>query len=170
MESWYSKMVPALSTLSIRRPYQETQRSNELQIIYEASQSFYAIIYNSSNQIWNTTGTPGFVSQVQVDWADYAVALTETAVSSGRYVANLPASADGNYQIWFYLGSSPATTDPLIGVAHWLGQIGDSLDATMSSRLASASYTAPANSDISDIKDQTDQLVFVGDEVKATVD
>ncbi len=44
----------------------------------------------------------------------------------------------------------------------------DNLDATVSSRLASASYTAPANSDIAAIKVKTDQLTFNGSYVYST--
>ncbi len=44
------------------------------------------------------------------------------------------------------------------------------LDATVSSRLATASYVAPDNTKIGEIKTQTDKLKFTGDDVKATLD
>jgi hypothetical protein len=46
----------------------------------------------------------------------------------------------------------------------------DNLDAAVSSRLAASAYTAPANADISAIKAKTDNLAFVGTDVKATLD
>jgi len=44
------------------------------------------------------------------------------------------------------------------------------IDAAISSRLASAAYTAPDNTKIGEIKTQTDKLKFEGDDVKATLD
>jgi hypothetical protein len=43
----------------------------------------------------------------------------------------------------------------------------DNLDTTISSRLASASYTAPSNSDITAIKTKTDQINFTGSDIQA---
>ena len=44
------------------------------------------------------------------------------------------------------------------------------LDASVSSRLAASAYEAPDNASIAAIKAQTDQLSFVGSDVKATLD
>ena len=47
------------------------------------------------------------------------------------------------------------------------------IDTTISSRLATAAYTAPANADIAAIRDQTDKLAFSGAgpyDIKATLD
>lgn len=54
---------------------------------------------------------------------------------------------------------------PVIGAAPLTN-----LDAAVSSRLAAAAYTAPDNSSIAAIKAKTDQLQFVGTDVKATLD
>lgn len=45
--------------------------------------------------------------------------------------------------------------------------LGNNLDAAISTRLATSGYTAPANSNISAIKAQTDQLTFTGNNVNA---
>ena len=46
----------------------------------------------------------------------------------------------------------------------------DNLDVSVSSRLAAAAYSAPDNAGIAAIKAKTDQLEFVGTDVKATLD
>jgi len=83
-----------------------------------------------------------------------------TALGGGLYSYTLSTdnSSEGEYAAIF------KTTDSTVDSQHipslWvLGRAGvENLDAATSSRLASASYTAPANSDIVAIKSKTDAL------------
>jgi len=83
-----------------------------------------------------------------------------TAIGGGLYSYTLSSdnSSEGEYAAIF------KTTDATVDAQHipslWvLGRAGvENLDATTSSRLASSGYTAPANSDISEIKAKTDNL------------
>jgi len=103
---------------------------------------------SSTNQI---TLSGGKVSLVTADigavW-DVTLASHVTAGSTG-FALNAASSA----------GDPWATSLPGAYGAGTAGKIvGDNLNATVSSRLASASYTAPDNSDITAIKAKTDNL------------
>jgi hypothetical protein len=103
-----------------------------------------------------------------------AISCPETG-STGFYSGNMAGSA-GTYQIAFraaganvgsgsivwdgtaeVASSAPTAAAVASAVRTELTEISN-LDASVSSRLASASYTAPANSDISAIKSKTDSL------------
>jgi hypothetical protein len=83
-----------------------------------------------------------------------------TALGGGLYAYTLSTnnSAEGEYAAIF------KTTDSTVDSQHipslWvLGRAGvENLDAATSTRLASSSYTAPANSDVAAIKAKTDNL------------
>jgi hypothetical protein len=107
--------------------------ANEIQLLgYPAGQTIYAIVRNSSGQVWYETGgdfeTWGTGSRSEVD---YAITLTDKL--GGLYLGNFPSSipaGTGNDKIYGYktivylqLGAQPASTDNIIGGQYikWTG-------------------------------------------------
>lgn len=87
-----------------------------------------------------------------------------TAVGDTR-LANLDAAV--STRSTYAGGDTSGTTTLLSRLTALRAGLLDNLDATISSRLASASYTAPDNTDIGAIKTQTDKLAFTGSLVNA---
>jgi hypothetical protein len=78
----------------------------------------YTRLKNESGQIYQTTGTPAFVTYVVANVANYKLLTPETPAASGDYEATMPAgAAAGNYTWAHYklIGSDPAISDPLVG-------------------------------------------------------
>jgi len=109
------------------------------------------------------TGKTGLTVTIDIynpSGTQIVTAGSATALGGGLYSYTLSTdnSSEGEYAAIF------KTTDSTVDSQHipslWvLGRAGvENLDAATSSRLASASYTAPANSDIVAIKSKTDAL------------
>ena len=101
--------------------------SSEVRVRGSATgQTLYFRILGSGSAVWSTSGgTGGFEAYNSLDWADYAVSLTEqgsTAIYQGNFPAAVPAGVfdiDARRQI----GASPATTDVTVatGSEEWNG-------------------------------------------------
>lgn len=98
---------------------------------------------------------------------DARIANLDATVSSRTKPADTQAAVTLVTTLTTYTGNTPQTGDAFarLGVAGvGLTNIGDArmagLDATISSRLAGASYTAPDNAGITTIKTQTNKLTF----------
>lgn len=86
--------------------------------------TLYALIRNSSAQVWNGSAFETYNSS---NWSTYDVAMTEQA-SSGYYTAAFPSAISaGKYSFMIHqqLGGSPATGDYIIGGGsiYWNGTI-----------------------------------------------
>lgn len=82
--------------------------ANELQAQATAGQTLYAVLLNSTGQIWNGTT---FVTIAGANWTAYDIALTEA--TAGIYLGAMPAVGAGTYQFVVYVraGGAPAITD-----------------------------------------------------------
>lgn len=149
--------------------------AGELQIGTNISGStVYAVLRTATGTVWNGTAFEAFNA---ANWTTYDIALTEQG-TSGYFVGTMPAVAAGFYSITYHrqAGAGPVITDQFLASEdlEWSGtaivyQSGDSfarigadgagltalgdtrlanLNATVSSRLAAASYTAPDNAGI----------------------
>lgn len=87
----------------------------------------YVTIRSTARQYWNTSGTPAFENLTVANWANYAIALTETPASSYFYVGSWPAtlSTAGFYwvDVFRQLGAGAAISDMLLGtlLGYWDG-------------------------------------------------
>lgn len=103
---------------------------NELNTIATSGSSIYAIIRNSSNQIWQPT-TSTFVTEVDGDFANYPISLTEQG-ATGFFSADFPTAIteSGVYLIAIYKGAG-SEADPFVsgGTINWNGS-GESSDMT----------------------------------------
>lgn len=80
-------------------------------------------------KMWDTTGTPNFVTIVTANWANYAVAMSETVAGSYLYNGTFPAISGNMVAGWYYAdmykqaGGSPAISDTMIGtfLGYWDG-------------------------------------------------
>lgn len=162
--------------------------ASEIQCTHTATgKNLYALIRNSTGGVWNGSS---FVSYATANLSTYATSLIEQGTASRYYAATFSASiATGVYNVAVYerQGASPAEGDPLVaaGQVEWNGSTvvaldtrapsstalsnvtwtdtkAGYLDATVSSRLATAGYTAPDNTNIGAIKTQTDKFSFDG--------
>ena len=100
--------------------------ANEIHIDYDSGNTLYAIIRNSSGQVWYLTG------QVFEAWgtggrtaADYAIALTDKG--GNKYVGDFDTNISaGRYTIQAFLqtGANPADSDGLAGSGEivWTGK------------------------------------------------
>lgn len=94
--------------------------AHEIQAQTTTGQTIYAVLLNSSGQIWNGTT---FVTINGANWTAYDIALTEAA--GGLYLGDMPAIGAGAYQFTAYAqaGASPATSDTQVdtGSIAWDG-------------------------------------------------
>ncbi len=91
--------------------------ANEIHIDYESGSTLYAVVRNSSGQVWEVAG------QAFEAWGasghdadDYDISLTDK--SGDRYVGNFDTNISaGRYtvQVFLQLGANPADADPLVG-------------------------------------------------------
>ena len=119
--------------------------ANEVQLAYAHSNNLYFRIFNSTGQVWNTSGTPAFETWAGGNVTDYDIALTGTGGSF--YLGTFPTMVDGTYSVVAYLraGGAPAVNDGVISGATmiWL----DGAELTVSSlRLELAMPTTKAGS------------------------
>lgn len=84
----------------------------------------YAVLTrNSDGYVWNGST---WVTFAVANLSTYAVSMSESPASSGRYACTFPSGADaGNYS-WTVskrVGGSPATSDPMVGggESYWDG-------------------------------------------------
>jgi len=98
--------------------------ANEIRQFYPTGYTLYAVIRNTSGQVWYPTGeafeTWGTGARTA---ADYDIALTEY---QGSYIGDFDSSVDaGRYDVQVFLqsGGAPADTDNMVGVTQivWSG-------------------------------------------------
>jgi hypothetical protein len=76
--------------------------------------SLYAVVFDRHNKVYDPAS--GLVNLVVANWADYAIALTETPSGSYIYAANFPDLANGDYIVRvFDIGTGQEISDTLIG-------------------------------------------------------
>jgi len=135
--------------------------SNELHAYATSGLTLYAVLLNSTGQLWNGSA---FEAYNGANWTDYDIALTEAG--AGIYLGNMPAVAAGSYSYAVYeqAGANPATTDTLRGTGYleWSGSA-----VVAQSGDAYARLGAPAGASVS-----ADIAVIdgVADSIKSTVD
>lgn len=100
--------------------------SNELQLppgIAPTGSTVYAMVYDSTGQGWNTTGTPAF-GTLTATRGDFDIAMTEIS-GTGMFRASMVGTAGfRRWQYWLQPGASPsATADILVGSGYgwWSG-------------------------------------------------
>lgn len=95
--------------------------ANEVQLAYAVGNNLYFRIFNSTGQVWNTSGTPAFETWADPNVTDYDIALTGTGGSF--YQGTFPQLDDGMYSVVAYLraGGTPAVGDGVIssGEMEW---------------------------------------------------
>ena len=103
--------------------------SNEFQHRSDATgDTLYVTIRNLARQYWSQAGyTPAFESFAVANWADYAIALTETPAGGYFYVGDWPTglTTRGWYlmEVFKQAGVSPDISDTLVGkyASYWNG-------------------------------------------------
>lgn len=95
--------------------------ANEISLAYAVGNNLYYRIFNSTGQVWNTSGTPAFEAWADGNVTDYDIALTGTGGSF--YLGTFPALDDGTYGVVSYLraGGAPTVSDGVIssGFMEW---------------------------------------------------
>lgn len=91
--------------------------ANEIHVDYQSGNTLYAVVRNSSGQVWYPAG------QTFEDWGtgghdadDYDISLTDK--SGDRYVGNFDNNISGDrytVQVFLQAGANPADTDNLVG-------------------------------------------------------
>lgn len=95
-----------------------------IEIGSQSGLTLYALIRNSSGQVWNGSSFEAYNSS---NWSTYDIAMTEQS-QSGYYTATFPAAISaGKYSFMVHLqqGGSPALGDPIYGAGSlsWNGTI-----------------------------------------------
>jgi len=91
--------------------------ANEIRAHYPVfgSTLYGALLRMSDGQVYNGAG---FEPVTAARWPNYGLALTEqdAANGTGFYYGNMPAVADGLYEVWIFRrsGASPVPTDSLV--------------------------------------------------------
>lgn len=90
--------------------------AGELQTEFQSGVTVYAVLRNTSAQVWNTSSL-AFESYLTANLANYVISTTEQGTASGHYAGNLPSITTGIYYVTFKqrLGGSAAETDTTIG-------------------------------------------------------
>lgn len=116
--------------------------AGEIRTRYSATGAtiYRQIVRASDGYIYN--GSAFAAVPTAASWSSYSSALVEQSTTQ-YYYGDFPSIAAGLHNVYLYLqsGGSPATTDTLLEVQtiDW----GGSAETTVTSRLASSSYTAP---------------------------
>lgn len=96
--------------------------ANELIINYPTGATLYALLFDSTGQIWNGSS---FVAPGSASWIDYDIAMSEVATATGVYLGTMPAAAAGVYgwTVRKQAGGTPAVADITVGVSRieWTG-------------------------------------------------
>lgn len=89
--------------------------ANEIAFAANKGSVYYARIFNTTGQVWNTSGTPAFEIWANGNVTDYDIALVD--MTSGEYIGDFPTCSAGRYRINIYkrAGASPAITDKVRG-------------------------------------------------------
>lgn len=95
--------------------------ANEVQLAYAVGNNLYFRVFNSTGQVWNTSGTPAFETWADGNVTDYDISLTGTGGSF--YQGTFPNLDDGTYSVVSYLraGGAPVVSDGVIssGLMEW---------------------------------------------------
>lgn len=120
--------------------------------------TFGSLVTDVTTAVWaaGTRSLTTFGTLVADVQSGLATAANQTTINNN--ILAIPAA------IWNYL-TSAATTAGSLGKL-----LVDTLNATIGSRMATFTYTAPDNASITAIKNKTDQLNFTGTDIKATLD
>lgn len=126
--------------------------ASELAIRYTTGANLYAIVMNSTHQIWNGLSFAAIDADL---WGDCDIALVEQD-GTGIYVGDMPAVDAGIYSIMFLIraGASPAITDQDVGggAIQWDGES----EAVVPTKAEFEARTIPAadyaQHDVDDIK------------------
>jgi hypothetical protein len=105
--------------------------ANELLISYPTGATLYALLYDSTGNVWNGSA---FAAPGSAEWLDYDIAMTEVATATGIYRASMPAAAAGVYG-WLVrkqAGASPAVGDIAVGAGEirWTGTTEETVPAS----------------------------------------
>jgi hypothetical protein len=94
--------------------------ADEIKFAFDKGETLYARVFNSTGQVWNTSGTPAFEDWADGNVTDYDTSLTDK--SSGQYIGNFPVTAAGRFKVNIYeqSGGSPAITDIVVGTGEML--------------------------------------------------
>lgn len=99
--------------------------ANEVSLAYAVGSNLYYRVFDSTGQVWNTSGTPAFETWADGNVADYDIALVGTGGSF--YLGTFPNLSDGTYNIVSYLraGGTPAVSDGVIssGLMEWRSSV-----------------------------------------------
>jgi len=94
--------------------------ANEIVFAFPKGFTLYARVFDSTGQVWNTSGTPAFEAWADGNVTDYDIALTDK--TSGQYIGDYPTTAAGRYKVNVYLqaGGTPAIIDAPLGTGEIL--------------------------------------------------
>lgn len=113
--------------------------ANELICIYPTGNTLYVHLFDASGQIWNGSA---FEAPVSGNWANYDIAMTESATNTQIYRATMPAASAGAYSFVVRLqaGGSPAVADiaVAVGTLRWSGSAELAVEVTPTTTAGSA--------------------------------
>ncbi len=120
-----------------------------------------------SSRMASYTQPTGFLAATFPATVASTTNITAGTITTATNLTNAPTSGDFTAVMKTSIGTAVAASAVASVTGNVTGSVGSvvgltasNLDATVSSRLASASYTAPDNTSITGIKTQTDKLVF----------
>ncbi len=100
--------------------------------------TLYAVIRNVTGQVWNTTGTPAFETQININWVngEYDIVMAEAVAGDYFYLGNLPAVDMGKITVSIHLkaGGVFSPGNPIVGSFAqfmWSGTVASSPDANV---------------------------------------
>jgi hypothetical protein len=131
--------------------------ANELLIHYPTGATLYAMLFDSTGQVWNGSA---FAAPGSASWTDYDIAMSEVATSTGLYRASMPAAAAGAYSfvVRKQAGANPAVGDITVGSGEieWSGTAEVAL-STLATAAALAVVDANVDAALADTNElQTD--------------
>ena len=96
--------------------------ANELLINYPTGSTLYALLFDTTGQIWNGSA---FAAPGSAAWTDYDIAMSEVATATGIYRGTMPGAVAGVYTfvVRKQAGGTPAVADITVGAAkiEWNG-------------------------------------------------
>lgn len=94
--------------------------ANEIAFAFDKDFTLYARVFDSTGQVWNTSGTPAFEAWADGNVTDYDISLTDK--TSGQYIGSYPTTAAGRYKVNVYnqAAGTPAVTDVVVGTGEIL--------------------------------------------------
>lgn len=99
--------------------------SSELNLFHQTGYTVYAVVFNPSGQVWNTSSS-AFETFNASNWTDYDVSLTEKG-TSGIYIGDFPTGVTTasvyDYYAYKRVGATPAQSDIRLGAGtvDWTG-------------------------------------------------